>query len=563
MSADEARGCSECGWDDGIHAFDCPKRENFDAYHIYSKADELKRLRLPAEKEQPAKHDFVMGPFPNICASCGRERNDYQYHFEAEKEQGEQLCGNPYYSDTGVKKFCKKSLGHEEMTCGAARNERKMIPTADDIASKAQPLEQDDDLAEAILWWKDGENPASFSDDGLRKFINALIAALPNVEPQRLEEPLTHRLNCPAWHNDHGHEVNAEDCTCGLHWRLALQTEQAWRKRADEAEARESELLKVKPSPFLPAEVLYNAMDLLQMYVQGYTPKDEAQAAIDFYNNQEHEERYTLKPVEPYREQGEILTEAQREKETKPLVERIARYIESDSECLLPIVVEETKKNYGVRLLKVMADEIRQKFADQPGAVDTVREEEPQNSEEGTFACPVCGTDVPHDHTGEEVAVYRGVRATKDDCVRALHSGAKALMEHALRYGREGRTSSCDAYIKFAVILRSIARQQPSAMEMPGQEKVWRHLVKRMFDECGSAKAEEFIRRVECGEHDVPSPWAEAKSVVEMPEPLVSDERLNRHCVHGLKYPGNICNMARELQAWRKWAEAARKEVGE
>ena len=39
-------------------------------------------------------------------------------------------------------------------------------------------------------------------------------------------------------------------------------------------------------------------------------------------------------------------------------------------------------------------------------------------------------------------------------------------------------------------------------------ERVWRHLVKRMYDECGSAKAEDFIRRVESGERDVPSPWA-------------------------------------------------------
>jgi hypothetical protein len=44
-------------------------------------------------------------------------------------------------------------------------------------------------------------------------------------------------------------------------------------------------------------------------------------------------------------------------------VERIAVYVESESECLMPIVVEETKHDYGVRLLKVMADEIRNKFA--------------------------------------------------------------------------------------------------------------------------------------------------------------------------------------------------------
>ena len=43
----------------------------------------------------------------------------------------------------------------------------------------------------------------------------------------------------------------------------------------------------------------------------------------------------------------------------------------------------------------------------------------------------------------------------------------------------------------------------------PPPELVWRHLVKRMFDECGSQKANDFIRRVETGEHDVPSPWSQ------------------------------------------------------
>lgn len=39
-------------------------------------------------------------------------------------------------------------------------------------------------------------------------------------------------------------------------------------------------------------------------------------------------------------------------------------------------------------------------------------------------------------------------------------------------------------------------------------EPVWRHLVKRMYDEMGTTKAEDFIKRVQAGEHDVPSPWS-------------------------------------------------------
>jgi hypothetical protein len=47
---------------------------------------------------------------------------------------------------------------------------------------------------------------------------------------------LEHGMNCP-----HRTPNSDDDCTCGLRWRIALQTEQtmhaAWRKRAEEAEA--------------------------------------------------------------------------------------------------------------------------------------------------------------------------------------------------------------------------------------------------------------------------------------------------------------------------------------
>lgn len=33
---------------------------------------------------------------------------------------------------------------------------------------------------------------------------------------------IDHARNCPAWFNGLGHEVNGEDCTCGLQWRNAL-----------------------------------------------------------------------------------------------------------------------------------------------------------------------------------------------------------------------------------------------------------------------------------------------------------------------------------------------------
>ena len=54
-----------------------------------------------------------------------------------------------------------------------------------------------------------------------------------------------HGRNCPAWKDPHGYECG-DPCTCGLKWRIELVTERnmhaAWRKRAEEAEARISEL---------------------------------------------------------------------------------------------------------------------------------------------------------------------------------------------------------------------------------------------------------------------------------------------------------------------------------
>lgn len=56
----------------------------------------------------------------------------------------------------------------------------------------------------------------------------------PTFEP--LLEDLTHTRNCPALT-----PLHEEDCVCGLMWRIRLRTEMemsnAWRKRAQEAEA--------------------------------------------------------------------------------------------------------------------------------------------------------------------------------------------------------------------------------------------------------------------------------------------------------------------------------------
>ena len=38
--------------------------------------------------------------------------------------------------------------------------------------------------------------------------------------------------------------------------------------------------------------------------------------------------------------------------------------------------------------------------------------------------------------------------------------------------------------------------------ELRNLEPVWRHLIKRAYDECGTDKTEDFIQRVKDGEHD-------------------------------------------------------------
>ena len=65
-------------------------------------------------------------------------------------------------------------------------------------------------------------------------------------EPTPRTETLTHGRNCTAWTDQHGYQINEEDCTCGLKWRIQTQTAEtllvAWQKRCTEAE---QELKKV------------------------------------------------------------------------------------------------------------------------------------------------------------------------------------------------------------------------------------------------------------------------------------------------------------------------------
>ena len=68
-----------------------------------------------------------------------------------------------------------------------------------------------------------------------KEAVEVLTAEIERLTPKLLEGQLSHGMNCSAL--TPGHD---DDCTCGLKWRISLQTEQtmssAWRKRAEEAE---------------------------------------------------------------------------------------------------------------------------------------------------------------------------------------------------------------------------------------------------------------------------------------------------------------------------------------
>lgn len=81
----------------------------------------------------------------------------------------------------------------------------------------------------------------SMEIEWLHSELRAVTQELATIKsPDLRKEKLQHKRNCSAWHSEHGHEINGEDCTCGLRFLIQVQTEQtlhaAWRKRAEEAE---------------------------------------------------------------------------------------------------------------------------------------------------------------------------------------------------------------------------------------------------------------------------------------------------------------------------------------
>lgn len=92
-------------------------------------------------------------------------------------------------------------------------------------------------------WMRD----AAAKENGCFVSVGGLIADL-SVNEDENSLKLKHAMNCAAWHNDQGDEVNGGDCTCGFRYRIQEQTEKtmhsAWRKRAEEAELERDAALK-------------------------------------------------------------------------------------------------------------------------------------------------------------------------------------------------------------------------------------------------------------------------------------------------------------------------------
>lgn len=80
------------------------------------------------------------------------------------------------------------------------------------------------------------------------------------------------------------------------------------------------------------------------------------------------------------------------------------------------------------------------------------------------------------------------------------------LLPEQLESQKEMTIGLFSAYCRLEGFLLAFKAMEIVKEDKPS-ESVMRHLVKRMYDECGTTKADEFIRRVEAGEHDVMSPW--------------------------------------------------------
>jgi len=104
--------------------------------------------------------------------------------------------------------------------------------------------------------------------ESLERKILVLHPATSGYSQMLDNNPLEHARNCAG-----NIPLNDHKCTCGLKWRIMLQTEQtmhnAWRKRAEEAEA----LLNKRELVNLPKEDKYIISEMCMAYCDGASGK--------------------------------------------------------------------------------------------------------------------------------------------------------------------------------------------------------------------------------------------------------------------------------------------------
>lgn len=100
----------------------------------------------------------------------------------------------------------------------------------------------------------------------------------------------THGMNCPALNPN-----SERECTCGLEWRIRLQTEQtmhaAWRKRAEEAETANDRLTNERNSLW---EELKDAKEQIAAWGLWAAQAEEAmEGGLSWFQGNHSEANYT------------------------------------------------------------------------------------------------------------------------------------------------------------------------------------------------------------------------------------------------------------------------------
>lgn len=236
-----------------------------------------RRLRAEAkvrELEQALQHYAVLGCYQRRAQSARRSMSEYGNAMDRDelKDRRKEV--------TALQARIRELEQERDREAGRWQEEvydllRKHVPHPDAIdgggCDSGDPL--DFTLAEV-----------SQGLDQLQAQLQAVTGELASIKsPDLKKEKLVHGMNCSAWHSEHGQEVNAEDCTCGLRFRIFVQTEQtlhaAWRKRAEEAETSLQAVTQERDAARGYVQFIREECHRLQV-ISGCTGRDEPGDAI-------------------------------------------------------------------------------------------------------------------------------------------------------------------------------------------------------------------------------------------------------------------------------------------